>query len=159
VAKRKQSPPLEDTLPSALQLDDALPAAEPTPGNAGDLAGFREHVAQLGETHVRKLPWRDPRAEPGEAPAVVAIEIPLAEPGAGYATRHVECRLTVAQADALGRVRSALEATGARVHTAAAGSPRPVQSAADAIRWLLESIASDPGDPGNPGDPKLFLAK
>lgn len=152
MAKRKQSPPLEDTLPSALQLDDALPAAEPTPGNAGDLAGFREHVAELGETHVRKLPWRDPRAEPGEAPAVVAIEVPLADPGTGYATRHVECRLTVAQADALGRVRSALEATGARVHTAAAGSPRPVQSAADAIRWLLEGIASAEETADEPAD-------
>jgi hypothetical protein len=39
-------------------------------------------------------------------------------------------------------VRRALEATGARVYTAAAGSPRPVQSAADALRWLLDGFAS-----------------
>jgi hypothetical protein len=138
VAKRKRSEPIQDALPSVLQLDEASPVAEPAPDEA---AGFRKHVAQLGETHVRKLPWRDPRGEPGEATAVVAIEVPMAGPGTGYATRHVECRLTVAQAAALGRLRRALEATGARVHTAAAGSPRPVQSAADAIRWLLEGIA------------------
>ena len=142
MAKRKQTEPSQDALPSVLQLDDAPPVAEPTPDNDGDAAGFPEHVAELGETHVRKLPWRDPRGEPVEAPVVVAIEVPLADPGRGYATRHVECRLTAAQATALGRVRRALEATGARVYTAAAGSPRPVQSAADALRWLLDGFAS-----------------
>lgn len=138
-------------LPAALQLDDGPPAAGPAAESPAvetaptEEAAFRQHTAKQGravlaETTYRKIAWQDPRQGPAEAPAVIAVEVPLASI-AGYTPRHVEARLTVDQATSLQRLRVALAAGGARTYTAAAGSPRPVQSAADAVRWLLDRLA------------------
>lgn len=138
-------------LPAALQLDDApptaVPAVEPPAAEpaASEEAGFRRHVAEQGqavlaETTGRTVAWQDPREGPAVAPAVIAVEVPMADEITGYTPRHVEARLTVDQATALQRLRVALAAAGARTQTAASGSARPVQSAADAVRWLLDRL-------------------
>ena len=81
------------------------------------------------------------KTEPQEAravePVLVGLEVPLMEiPEGGYVTRHVEVqRLSLAQARTLKRIQCACLATGTRLTNG-----KPVQSGADAVRWLLEQV-------------------
>ena len=56
----------------------------------------------------------------------------------GYARRHIDCQLSGAQAETLGRLLCGLDHAGARLH-----SGRRVTTAADAVRWLLEWTAQN----------------
>lgn len=76
------------------------------------------------------------------------IDVPVSEHEHGYCQRHVEARLTQKQAETLRAIRSGLD--GQKMLNG-----RYVQSAADAIRWILDQIplflgGSRPNDPSNP---------
>lgn len=68
---------------------------------------------------------------------LVSIDVPLAEfPPHGYATRHIEVRLTENQAHTLKRIFTALERDGAKL-----ASGQPIRKAPDVVRYLLDEIA------------------
>jgi len=72
--------------------------------------------------------------DPGQQSAI--IELPVAELGNEYVSRHCEARLNHRQSVALQRLFNGLDAAGARL----AGGNR-IYSRPDAVRWLLEQIA------------------
>lgn len=85
-------------------------------------------------------------AEPGLV--AISIDVPVGPaPAAGeYASRRADVRLDERTARALRRVTVALDRRGARL----ADGKRVVDSAADAVNWILEQIAAavEAGEPG-----------
>ena len=78
----------------------------------------------------------EPGPQPQEPGRIVAVEVPLA--GSDQDVRsHVDLNLNVEQAQGLERLRAGLESHHARLKNG-----RPVHSAADACRWICESLAA-----------------
>ncbi len=145
MAKKKRTSNVEPTLPPELAVD----GDGPPPTADEQMDDFQQHVAEAGNRICReglvKAAATAERLRAAQAAALaperVAIEIPLAADDDGYVCRHVEARLTAGQARALRRLRRALEDAAARVPVGT-GRSRPVQSAADAVRWLLEAASN-----------------
>lgn len=85
---------------------------------------------QSGTTEVR---------EPDE----VSIDIPLADPGTGYATGRIDFSGTPRQAAAAKMLAHALESRGERFTGGTSSHPDGtlVENANGAIRWLLDRVA------------------
>lgn len=139
---RKRKPEPADAIPDALAVDDSTP-----PETADEQAeSFRDHTAEQGRAVAVSAPWKEPQAV--EPAAVVAVEIPLAPPDAGYCSRHIEVRLTGRQAIVARRVRRHLDAVGARCAGSSGRAPRPVHSLADVVRWVLDRLADGAPEEG-----------
>lgn len=109
------SPPAGD---AAAQTHGPPPAAPPTAENAA-AAGFDEDHAE------------------------VAIDIPLGDPGSGYASGRIDFQGTPRQAAAAKMLAAALEARGERYAGGTSQNPDGtlVENANGAVRWLLDRIA------------------
>jgi 2-keto-4-pentenoate hydratase len=70
----------------------------------------------------------------------VRLTVPLAELEDGYAARHVDLQLTQRQRKNLRRLRVALHERGEKIQGRSGQQTRHVDSAADAVRWLLERL-------------------
>lgn len=71
------------------------------------------------------------------AGAIVPVEIPTLA-GTGYAQRQIDLTLSGPQAETLASVVRGLHAGS---HKLADG--RPVQTGADALKWMLEQVAAN----------------
>lgn len=84
-----------------------------------------------------KAKGKKAKAEREELPTAL-IEVPLGEVDErGYAARHVDAQLTPEQRGSLRRVLRGLVDKGAKMK-----SGKPVWTSADAIRWMLEQVAT-----------------
>lgn len=66
----------------------------------------------------------------------VEITLPIGDAGPGYITNRVDLRLTDRQALTMRELLNGLKASGERLK-----NDYPIESNADVVRWVLESIA------------------
>ena len=96
-----------------------------------------------------KPPVQDPPTPPDQEPPTppvqvierrietVSVDIPLGEPPHRFREIRIDGRLVGNAAHTFAKIRQALKDQGRRTDDG-----RPVASAADVVRWLLEKIAS-----------------
>jgi hypothetical protein len=84
----------------------------------------------------------DAMADAGPGEIAVTLEVPLADPGGAYVTRHVDMRLCPRRAATLGKIFHGLKG---RTLPLAASQAETVNSPARALMYLLDAVEVEQG--------------